>query len=1050
MKQLEVLRQQIRQHTHADENATVKRALDALTAIQQNFTLREQALENARNLVSQCRNNEEQRGTLDAFLQEFGLSNNEGLALMCIAESLLRIPDADTADEFIAEKIRSGNWHTHLGQSKSLFVNASTWGLVLTGKIMKFEEPGGGQWFAGIVNRLGEPVVRKAMLQAMKILGGQYVLGRNIGEAIKRGEKDQKHYTIKSNFSFDMLGEGARTQSAAHRYFAEYESAIHAIGKKGSAYDVYQANGISIKLSALHPRFEYSKLHRVKEELFHSVLSLAKQAKQYNIGLNIDAEESERLDITLEIFEMLARSPELDGWNGLGFVLQAYQKRSLTVAQWLSALARETGHRFMIRLVKGAYWDREIKYAQESGHIDYPVFTRKANTDLNYLACANILLANNDVIYPQFATHNAYTVAFIQLIAQNKDFEFQRLHGMGQLIFNHIGDVTTAPANLRIYAPVGAHKELLPYLVRRLLENGANSSFVHYFLDERVAITDLVQDVFAQVTEREQHKHHNIPLPIDIFRQASIPRTNSLGLDLNNAIQHAALLQQFEQHPVQNCRASSIINGESIADANTDWLPISSPANTKILLGSVAEATPDDIENAVKTCRNAQRHWDQTPVEQRALFLENIAQRFEAHRDELLQLICKEAGRSLEDAISEYREAVDFCHYYAQLARQQFSPQLLTSPTGEDNTLSLHGRGTFVCISPWNFPMAIFTGQVTAALVSGNCVIAKPAEQTSIIAFRIVQLMHEAGIPNEVLQLLVGDGARIGNTLIKDSRISGVAFTGSTETAKIIHRQIAERDGEIIPLIAETGGLNAMIVDSSALPEQVVDDVIHSAFYSAGQRCSALRVLFLQSEIADSVISMLQGACDEIKLGEPWQLETDIGPVIDQDALNLLQQHIQRMNGEAQRIYPQENANTPHDGYFLAPHIYEINSLSQLKREVFGPILHIVRFQSNEIDTIIEDINSTGYGLTFGIHSRLESRARTLAKQLNVGNIYVNRNMVGAVVGVNPFGGQGLSGTGPKAGGPHYLTRFASEKTFTVNTVATGGNTELLSLVDSN
>lgn len=1050
MKQLEVLRQQIRTQTHANEDATVKRTLDALTTVQQNFGLRERALENARKLVAECRNNEEQRGTLDAFLQEFGLSNNEGLALMCIAESLLRIPDADTADEFIAEKIRSGNWHTHLGQSKSLFVNASTWGLVLTGKIMKFEQPGSGQWFAGIVNRLGEPVVRQAMLQAMKILGGQYVLGRNIGEAIKRGEKDQKHFAIKSNFSFDMLGEGARTMAAAKQYFAEYENAIHAIGKKSSAYDVYQANGISIKLSALHPRFEYSKLERVKAELFPSVLSLAKQAKQYNIGLNIDAEESERLDITLEIFEMLARAPELEGWDGLGFVLQAYQKRALSVAQWLCALARDTGHRLMIRLVKGAYWDREIKYAQESGHHDYPVFTRKANTDLNYLACANILLANNDVIYPQFATHNAYTVAFIQLLAENKDFEFQRLHGMGQLIFNHIGDVSTAPARLRIYAPVGAHKELLPYLVRRLLENGANSSFVHYFLDERVAIPELVQDAFELVTEREQHKHSSIPLPVDIYRQASVPRTNSAGLDFNNALTYEELSKRFNTLNQQDYLVTSIINGKPADNATDDWQSLRSPAKTDMQLGRVTEATASDIEAALSACKAAYRAWDHTPVEQRAILLENIAQRFEAHRDELLHLICKEAGRSLPDAISEYREAVDFCYYYAQLARQQFPPQALAGPTGEDNILSLHGRGTFVCISPWNFPMAIFTGQIAAALVAGNCVIAKPAEQTPAVAFRVIQLMHEAGIPENVLHLLIGDGARIGGSLVKDARTSGVVFTGSTETAKTIHRQIADRDGEIIPLIAETGGLNAMIVDSSALPEQVVDDVIHSAFYSAGQRCSALRVLFLQEEIADNVLDMLKGACEEIKLGSPWSITTDIGPVIDEEALSMLHRHIDSMKSNAKTIYPSTTNITPNDGYFLQPHIFEINTLSQLKREVFGPILHIIRFKSDKIDKIVDDINSTGYGLTFGIHSRLESRAQTLAKQLNIGNIYVNRNMVGAVVGVNPFGGQGLSGTGPKAGGPHYLMRFATEKTFTVNTVATGGNTELLSLVDSN
>ncbi len=1057
MSQLDSLRHRVRTQTHADEDTCIELALSNLSTLKNNTHLRQQALYDARKLVSDCRMNAEKRGTLDAFLQEFGLTNEEGLALMCIAESLLRIPDADTADAFIAEKIRSGNWQTHLGHSKSLFVNASTWGLVLTGKFMNFDQPGGSQWFSNILNRLGEPVVRKAMLQAMKILGGQYVLGRTIDEAIKRGAKvhDQG-----ARFSYDMLGEGARTQEAANQYYESYASSIKTLGQHNSETNIYSANGISIKLSALHPRFETSHIDKVKQELFPRVLALAVEAQACGIGLNIDAEESERLDATLEIFQMLAEHESLRSWNGLGFVLQAYQKRALTVVDWLATLAESTQHRFMVRLVKGAYWDREIKFSQENGFEDYPVFTRKANTDLNYVACAIKLLEYNDKIFPQFATHNAYTLALVNLLAKNHDYELQRLHGMGQLVFDHLLPKETSAPAVRIYAPVGPHKELLPYLVRRLLENGANSSFVHYFLNDEVAIDELVQDIFTQVANycektteskpQSNYRHRDIPLPANIFQTSSHPRINSKGLDLQNPDTATSTTEKLATLQGTTYEIANIIDGiPSSTQHDLPLIELVSPAANGLFLGLMNQTQTSDIESALSVCHKAQKSWDSRGVHERAAILENIANELEEHSQELLHLISVEAGRTLKDAHSEIREAIDFCRYYAKVAISTLSPQTLAGPTGENNTLTMHGRGTFVCISPWNFPAAIFTGQVVAALVAGNAVIAKPAEQTSIVATKIVERMHAAGIPKQVLQLIVGNGARIGQTLISDTRVSGIAFTGSTETAKIIQRQLAERDGEIIPLIAETGGQNAMLVDSSALAEQVVDDIIQSAFYSAGQRCSALRVLFVQQEIADTIITMLCGACEELVIGKPWEITTDIGPVIDKDALTNLNQHIDKMNVEASSLYRFPNNKLPEDGYYLGPHIFEIDSITQLEREVFGPILHIVRFSANEIDKVIEDINNTRYGLTLGIHSRLENRAKLISRAVNIGNVYVNRNMVGAVVGVNPFGGQGLSGTGPKAGGPHYLLRFASEKTFTINTVATGGNTELLSLRDA-
>lgn len=1030
------IRAQIRQQLYADENQCVafllkENHLDNLS--------REKILVDAKLLVERSRQNSHARGTLDAFLQEFGLSNKEGIALMCLAESLLRVPDADTADKLIAEKVSTGDWKKHLGQSSSLFVNASTWGLMLTGKIIQPNElQEDGRWYENMVSRLGEPIVRQAMLQSMKILGGQYVLGRTINEAMKRGQKENPEGT---RFSFDMLGEGARTQEDAKKYFDAYMSAIHALGKANDKSNVHQSNGISIKLSALHPRYEHRQAARVKQELLPLVVELAKAANSYNIGFNIDAEEANRLDLSLELFESLARNEALSHWDGLGFVLQAYQKRAPYVARWLIQLAKETQRKFMVRLVKGAYWDTEIKHTQELGVKDYPVYTRKVNTDLSYQVCAQILFEEQDYIFPQFATHNAYSVALIMTLGKGKIFEFQRLHGMGQLLFEQVRQQSENSPPIRVYAPVGAHKDLLPYLVRRLLENGANSSFVNRFMDESTPVDELIKDVVSLASENNPYRHPQIHTPDAIFSGDKIARTNSNGIDLDDPLESHELLNKLYEFGQHHYQGGPIVLGNKIKGEQE----ILSPAN-KQLVGYSGDINDDDLYGVISAAHKHFQFWDALGGEQRAKILENVADLLQAHSSELLSLITYEAGRTLNDGISELREAVDFCRYYAQLARRHFtSSSSLTGPTGETNQLSLHGRGVFICISPWNFPLAIFAGQIAAALAAGNAVIAKPAEQTPLIASKTIGLMHEAGIPKEILHLAIGDG-KTGAMLTADPRIAGIAFTGSTETAKKIQRVLAEKDGPIVPLIAETGGQNGMIVDSTALLEQVVDDVISSAFLSAGQRCSALRVLFVQKDIADNLIQMLTGACRELSLGEPWKLDKDIGPVIDEKAQRILVDHIIKMKKEAKLLFEYPQSMIPVSGTFVGPHIFEIESISQLEREVFGPILHIIRFDSKSLDDIIDSINDTGYGLTLGVHTRIENQAEKIFQKIRVGNTYVNRNMVGAVVGVNPFGGQGLSGTGPKAGGPHYLFRFATEKTFTVNTVATGGNAQLLSL----
>ncbi len=1037
----EELRQYIRAQTHADEAEVANRLLreDSLDSATKT-TISDQAT----LLVEGCRQRSHEAGTLDAFLQEFGLSNKEGVALMCLAEALLRVPDEATADQLIAEKIRSGDWGSHQGASSSRFVNASVWGLMLTGRVVALGSEtteDTGSWVKTLTRKLGEPAVRRAILQAMRIMGGQYVLGRTIEEAIRKGRAANSPGT---RFSFDMLGEGARTASDAQRYFDAYAEAICVLANANTEGNITHADGISIKLSALHPRYAFSQYDRVISELLPRVKQLALMAKAGDISLTIDAEESERLDISLDLFEALARDPDLTAWDGLGFVLQAYQKRAEATCDWLIALARETDRRLMVRLVKGAYWDREIKHAQELGLSDYPVFTRKCNTDLSYQICAAKLLGATAVVFPQFATHNAHTVSMIKALAQgNTNFEFQRLHGMGQLLYAQLSK-SDPSTPIRVYAPVGNHKDLLPYLVRRLLENGANSSFVNRFLDASVSARELNRDPIEQVLAVSQRRHPKIPLPRHLYAQESAPWLNAIGFDLNDASVVRDLSKRLTSLS-QRTEARPIVGGQSVTSEPS---PVINPASGETV-GFVVSASAEEQDKAIELAVSAQPLWDLRGAHYRAECLERAAELLEAQIPELMGVIVSEAGRTLEDALSEIREAIDFCRYYAQQARQNLTdPIKLPGPTGELNELSLHGRGVFLCISPWNFPLAIFLGQVSAALVAGNAVIAKPAEQTPLIAFEAVKLLHEAGIPEDILHLLPG-GKSVGAALVADDRIAGVAFTGSTETAKSINRQLAARNGPIIPLIAETGGLNVMLVDATALPEQVVDDVIVSAFQSAGQRCSALRVLYLQEDIADAVIDMLHGATLELSVGDPMKLQTDVGPVIDAEAQQLIQEHTDRMRREGRLLSEASLDPDLPNGHFVAPQIYEIDRLDQLKREVFGPILHLIRYKKSELRDVLADIRASGYGLTLGIHSRIDGFAQTVFENTQVGNTYINRNTVGAVVGVNPFGGQGLSGTGPKAGGPHYLYRFVSEKTRTDNVVAKGGNTDLFTLSEA-
>lgn len=947
----------------------------------------------AKNIVDRVRSAKRKVGELESFLREYGLDTEEGLALMTLAEALLRIPDAPTAHALIRDKMKAADWLAAQGDTKDLMMKAAGFGLSLTRKTLD-----------SAIGKLGEPVIRKAIVEALKMLGKQFVLGRTIEEAIKNAHAyEKKGYRL----SYDMLGEGARTAEDATRYFNAYVNALNAVG---AATHNGMKSGISVKLSALHPRYSVAQEERCLPVMTERLRELAILAARHDIPLTVDAEEVDRLEISLKIIEAVAKEQQLQGWEGFGLAVQAYQKRCPAVIDRVIDIARSHNRRLQVRLVKGAYWDAEVKRAQVMGLSDYPVFTRKSNTDLSYIACARHLLDNRDVLYPMLATHNAHSVAAVMELAGNNrgGFEFQRLHGMGESLHDLV--LADGMANVAVYAPCGSHEDLLPYLVRRLLENGANSNFVNQMLDEKVHTDVVVSDpvLAAQIHPLKRHKH--IPLPANIFGEE---RKNSSGLDLSEDSVRLPLVKKIEAFDISS-------------------VPLSS-------------CSPEDAFN--KT-RSGFKSWAHTPASERAAALERYADLMEEHMTELMALCTKEAGKTLDDGVAEVREAVDFCRYYAQKGRADFDAAgtRLPGPTGESNVMTLHGRGIFVCISPWNFPLAIFTGQIAAALMAGNCVIAKPAEQTPRIAQYAINLMHKAGIPQDALVLVIGDGTT-GAELVVHRDVAGVAFTGSTEVARLINRALAAKEGPIVPLIAETGGQNAMIIDSSALPEQIVDDVLVSAFGSAGQRCSALRVLYVQEDVADKIIHMLAGAMKERVVGSPLNYSSDIGPVIDAEALGQLQAHRDKLDRIGKFIAACPLAEqADNKAHFFAPVAYEIENIRQLEREVFGPVLHIIRYKAADIEKVIADINSTGYGLTFGLHTRIGSAIRNVTGSVEAGNLYVNRTMIGAVVGVQPFGGQGLSGTGPKAGGPHYLYRFATERVVSIDTTRQGGNATLVSL----
>ncbi|MCW5698515.1 MAG: bifunctional proline dehydrogenase/L-glutamate gamma-semialdehyde dehydrogenase PutA [Rhodospirillales bacterium] len=1033
--------------TRADETLTV---LALLAEADVGDEMRERITVRATAFVERIRAGAAPHGGLDAFMHEYDLSNEEGVLLMCLAEALLRVPDADTADRLIADKIGDAHWEKHLGHSHSLFVNASTWALMLTGRVVRLEDAAvrdAWSFLRRLAVRSGEPVIRQAVTQAMRIMGRQFVMGRTIGEALERARGDEARGYL---HSYDMLGEAALTRSDADRYYRSYCDAIAAVGRASGGRGPFVGPGISIKLSALHPRFEYGQRGRLYAELVPRVTDLAARAKAAAIGLCIDTEEADRLESTLDVFEAVFRDPALAGWEGFGIAIQAYQKRAAPLIEWLAALARDRRRRMSVRLVKGAYWDTEIKTAQEHGLDGYPVFTRKVNTDVSYIVCARRLLGAPEAFYPQFATHNAHTLATVlELAGDRADFECQRLHGMGEDLFDQIagdgagGNSSGSKVRCRIYAPVGSHEDLLSYLVRRLLENGANTSFVNRLADEKLPIADIVADPARQAERLSSKPHPRIPKPRDLFFPE---RVNAEGIDLSDpaSLKSLARAMNAVEGPWV---ANPIVAGEDTGGRS--MRAVTDPADRRRIVGQVADALPGSVDRALEAAVAVAPAWDRTPAAERAACLERASHLLEDAMPELMAMAVREAGKTVADALAEVREAIDFLRYYAARAHAEFqTPMDLPGPTGESNRLSLHGRGVFACISPWNFPLAIFCGQVSAALAAGNAVIAKPAEQTPLIAARAVNLLHEAGVPGDVLQLLPGDG-EIGAALVADPRIGGVAFTGAVETARIIHQTLAGRPGPIVPLIAETGGQNVMLVDSTALPEQVVTDAVTSAFRSAGQRCSALRVLFVQRDIAPRIIDILVGAMDELRVGDPGLLETDVGPVIDDDALAVLTAHARRMDREGTLLGAAPLRDDCAHGTFFAPRAYEIDDFQRLQGEVFGPILHVIAYAADHLDRVLDAINAAGFGLTLGIHSRVDEFAETVHKRLRVGNTYVNRNMIGAVVGVQPFGGEGLSGTGPKAGGPHYLHRFATERTLTVNTAATGGNAVLLSLGDA-
>jgi RHH-type proline utilization regulon transcriptional repressor/proline dehydrogenase/delta 1-pyrroline-5-carboxylate dehydrogenase len=993
---------------------------------------REMRIDNeARRLITAIRASAAGIGGIEALLREYSLSTPEGLALMVLAEGLLRVPDDATADRLIEDKLGQGGFAAgHDSKPDSLLVSASAWALGVGARIITHTDTPEGI-LRGVVRRLGLPTVRTAMRQAMRVMGNHFVLGQTIEEALGRATSRAGRVF---RYSFDMLGEGARTAEDAAHYQASYAKAIEAIGQAAGNKPLPDRPGISVKLSALHPRYEAVSRARVMDELVPRVRDLARAAAIRGLNFTVDAEESDRLELSLDVIAAVAADRQLAGWDGFGLAVQAYGKRARETIDWVGLLAERLDRRFMVRLVKGAYWDTEIKRAQERGLADYPVFTRKPMTDLSYMACAERLLALRPRIYPQFATHNALTVASVMERAGTQDgYEFQRLHGMGDALYAALleGHPTIA---VRTYAPVGVHRDLLAYLVRRLLENGANSSFVSVAADADVPVEVLLKRPAALVGTPARARNGHLPLPAELFGPS---RRNSAGVEFGDATAlHRLLADVGADRPAAT--AAPIVGGATLPG---DVRTVVSPVDGARTVGQVVEATQAQADAAMAAAQAGFRAWSQTPADLRAAALERAADLLEADRGSLLALLADEAGKTLDDGVAELREAVDFLRYYAAQSRALFgASEVLPGPTGERNTLRHRGRGVFLCISPWNFPLAIFLGQVSAALAAGNSVVAKPAEQTPLIAAHAVRILHRAGVPTSALHLVTGDGA-IGAQLVAHKAVAGVAFTGSTPVAWAINRALAAKDGPIVPLIAETGGINAMIVDATALPEQVVDDAVTSAFRSAGQRCSALRLLAVQEDVADRVFAMLAGAARELKLGDPRDPATHIGPVIDAEAHARLLEHIALMKTAARVHYA---GQAPSQGYFIAPHIFELAQASDLKTEIFGPILHVVRYPADRLDALLDDIEATGYGLTLGIHTRIDAAAERIADRLSTGNIYVNRNMIGAVVGVQPFGGSGLSGTGPKAGGPDYLRRFGLEQTISINTAAAGGNAALL------
>ena len=970
---------------------------------------------------------------VEELLREYSLSTKEGLALMVLAEALLRVPDAATADRLIEDKLAHGDFARHEPKSDAFAVNASAWALGIAARVVHPEEKLEGV-FTQMARRIGAPAVRLATRQAMRVLGNHFVLGQTIGEAIERAEGADPRF----RFSFDMLGEGARTADDARRYFESYAEAIDAIGRVAGAANLPDRPGISVKLSALHPRYEPLSGPRAVKELVPLLIELARKARSYDLNLTVDAEEADRLELSLQIIGAAAADSSLAGWDGFGLAIQAYQKRASAVIDWLDALSRGLDRHFMVRLVKGAYWDTEIKRAQERGLAGYPVFTRKSMTDLNYIACARRLLGLRGRVFPQFATHNALSVAeIIECAGGFEGYEFQRLHGMGEALYHRLLE-TEPGAVCRVYAPVGGHKNLLAYLVRRLLENGANSSFISEAADPGVPVEHVLRPPQAIIGSPEAAPHPKLPLPRDLFAPS---RRNSRGLEFGDRAALDGLLSEVRQGAKTPLTSRPFVDGNPLAGvARNAASPIGGEAGS----WDVTDSTPELADGAVRAAMSGFSEWSARPVSERAAMLDRAAELLEARRGRLIYLLQIEGGKTIDDSVSEVREAVDFCRYYAAEARRLMGdPKRMPGPTGESNHLVLRGRGVFIAISPWNFPLAIFLGQITAALAAGNTVVAKPAEQTPVTAFEAVALLYDAGIPQTALQFLPGDG-KIGAALVNHRKIGGVVFTGSTEVARSINRALAEKDGPIVPLIAETGGINAMIVDATALPEQVADDVVTSAFRSAGQRCSALRLLCIQDDVADEMIGMIAGTARELEIGDPRDPSVQMGPVIDPEAKDRLDALIAAMKKAARTHF----AGAAPAGNYVAPHIFEIDSARLLREEIFGPVLHVVRYKESELDDLLAAIDGNGYGLTLGIHSRIEETTERIACRLAAGNVYVNRNMIGAVVGVQPFGGSGLSGTGPKAGGPHYLPRFTNEQTLTINTSAAGGNAALFDLDD--